>query len=62
MYASQNEMSVYSDESDNESINDVMWTHHLYFLKMIAVVVATLIQMTIKMIQRAQHLLLSGHL
>ena len=23
MYASQNEMSVYSDESDNESINDV---------------------------------------
>ena len=59
MYASQNEMSVYSDESDNELMT---WTHHLYFPKVIAVVVATLIQMTIKMIEKARHLLFSGRL
>ena len=49
------------------TMNQLMtWTHHLYFPKKIAVVVATLIQMTIKIIQKAlqkaQHLLFSGQL
>ena len=36
------------------TMNQLMtWTHHLYFPKKIAVVVATLIQMTIKIIQKA---------
>ena len=40
----------------------ITWIHHLYFLKVIAVVVTTLIQMTIKMIQKARHFLFSGYL
>ena len=40
----------------------ITWTHHLYFLKVIAVVVVTLIQMATKMIQKAQHLLFLGGL
>ena len=60
MYVSQDEKSVYSDEVTTNQL--MTWTHHLYFPKVIAVVVATLIQMTIKMIQKARHLLFSGRL
>ena len=43
--------------------NELMtWTHHLYFLKVKAVVAATFIQITIKMIQKARHLFFSGRL
>ena len=49
MYVSQDEKSVYSDEVTTNQL--MTWTHHLYFPKVIAVVILILIHITIKMIQ-----------
>ena len=52
MYASQNEMSVYSGKSDNESIDDM--DSSFVLSESDSSSCTTLIQMTIKMIQKAR--------